>query len=422
MLGRYINRIEKYLQLDLDYYIRNSFYLILARGTIMAGGLLISIAFARLVSQETYGQWNYLLSIIGICAVFSMPGMNTAITQSVATGQERVLITATKSRFKWSLLGSLVIVGLGIYYVLTGEIELGKGFIAASLFFPFFQNFESYAAFISGKKQFDTLAKYRIFTQVIVVLATVLVIYFTRNLMVIIIAYLLSFSVLRGYFFKKTSGRITKQEYDPEAISFGKHMTVTQAPGIIRQHYDKLIIALFLSFPELAVYSIALSFSHLLNPLRSIIASLILPKLSQMDARTAYAEVRKRWYFIVIGFGAIGGTLIALCPYLIPFLYSKEYTGSVFYAQLLLVSLIIAAPTPVINKALFPSQRRIKDLYKLNIAGFVVSIVLLTVLVHYYGLIGAAIAIIVTRAFNTTYSLKLAGFLAFRTSEQAGKQ
>ncbi len=114
--------------------------------------------------------------------------------------------------------------------------------------------------------------------------------------------------------------------------------------------------------------------------------------------------------------------LIALCPYLIPLLYSAKYIESVFYTQLLLVSLIIAAPTPVINKALFPSQRRIKDLYKLNMAGFVVSIVLLTVLVHYYGLIGAAIAIIVTRAFNTTYSLKLAGFLAFRTSEQAGKQ
>jgi len=416
MIGRYFSRLEKYLQLDLDYYIKNSFYLILARGTVMAVGLLLSIVFARLVGQEVYGQWNYLLSIIGICAVFSMPGMNTAITQSVATGQERILFTATKSRFKWSLLGSLVIIGVGIYYTLTGEVELGKGFIAASLLFPFFQNFESYAAFLSGKKQFDTLAKYRIITQLAVLAVTVPVIYSSQNLMFIVVAYLLSFSILRGYFFKKTSGHITgqEQEHDPEAIPFGKHITVAQIPSIIRQHYDKLIIALFLSFPELAIYSIALAFSSLLQPFSSIIAALVLPKLSQMDAKTAYAEVRKRWYFIVIGFGAICGVLIALCPYLIPFLYSTEYTESVFYAQLLLVSSIIAAPTSIINKALLPSQRKIKDLYKLRIYGALVEIVLLTVLTLKFGLLGAVIALLMGRAFSMVYSLILARFIPFR--------
>jgi len=414
MIGRYFSRLEKYLQLDFDYYIKNSFYLILARGTVMAVGLILSIVFARLMGQEMYGQWNYLLSIIGICAVFSMPGMNTAIVQSVATGQERILITATKSRFKWSLLGSLVIIGVGIYYTLTGEVELGKGFIAASLFFPFFQNLESYAAFLSGKKQFDTLAKYRIFTQLAVLAVTIPVIYSSQNLMFIVVAYLLSFSILRGYFFKKISGRITGQEQDPEAIPFGRHITLTQIPSIISQHYDKLIIALFLSFPELAIYSIALAFSSLLQPFSSIIATLVLPKLSQMDAKTAYAEVRKRWYFIVIGFGAVCGVLIVLCPYLIPFLYSTEYTESVFYAQLLLISSIIAAPTTIINKALFPSQKKIKDLYKLRIYSALIEIVLLTVLTLKFGLLGAVIALLVGRAFSMVYSLILARFIPFR--------
>ena len=411
MIGRHLSRIEKYLQLDLDYYIKNSFYLILARGTVMAVGLLLSIAFARMVGQEIYGQWNYLLSIVSICAIISLPGMNTAIAKAVATGKEYVLITATKSRFKWSFLGSLAIIGVGLYYLLSGESELGKGFIAASLLFPFFQNLESYAAFLSGKKQFDILAKYRIFTQLAVLVVTISVIYLSQNLMFIVVAYLLTYSIFRGYFFKRASRHITEREHDPEAISFGRHITVTQIPGVIRQHYDKLIIALFLSFPELAVYSIAVAFSSLLDPFRSIIASLILPKLSQMDAKTAYTEVKKRWYFMVIGFGVICGVLIVLCPYLIPLLYSSKYTESVVYAQLLFVSSIIAAPTPVINKALFPSQRRIKDLYKLNIASFIVSIVLISILVRYYGLLGAAIAIIAIRTFNTLYSLKLAGFL-----------
>jgi len=400
--------------LDLDYYIRNSFYLILARGVIMACGLLLSVTFARLVSQETYGQWNYILSILGICAILTLPGMNTAITQSVATGNDRILIDGTKQRFKWSVLGSLILAGVGLYYLLTGTAELGKGILIAALFLPVYQNFDGYAAYISGKKQFDRLAKYQIITQVAAILVTVLVIYFARNLTIIVIAYLLSFALLRGYFFRVTSREVTSQKSDPSAIAFGNRMTITQIPTMVRDQYDKIIIALFLSFTDLALYSIAIAFSEILGPLRSIIASLIFPKLSKMDKKEAYSEVRKRWPLVIAGFAVIGGILIALCPYVIPFLYSQKYTASVPYAQLLIVSVVISAPVQIINKALFPSQRRIKDLYKLQISSSVVGIVLATVLVINYGLLGAVIAFMLMRAFSLAYSLWLAGFLSPR--------
>jgi len=410
MIGRYISRIGNFIQLDLDYYIRNSFYLITARGVIMACGLLLSVTFARLVSQETYGQWNYLLSIIGICAILTLPGMNTAITQAVATGNDRVLIEGTKQRFKWSLLGSLILAGVGLYYLLVDNTGLGSGLLVAALFLPFYQNFDSYLAYITGKKQFDRLAKYQIITQVAAILVTVLVIYLSRNLIVIVVAYLLSFSVLRGYFFRVVSREVTSHKSDPGAITFGNHMTITQIPASIMGHYDKIIIALFLSFPDLAIYAIALAFSEILSPLRSIIASLIFPKLSQMDKKEAYSEVRKRWLLVAV----IGGILIALCPYVIPFLYSQKYAASVLYAQLLIVSVVISAPVQIINKALFPSQRRIKDLYKLQISSSVVGIVLATVLVINYGLMGAVIAFMLMRAFSLVYSLWLAGFLSRR--------
>jgi len=414
MIGRYISRIGNFIQLDLDYYIRNSFYLITARGVIMACGLLLSVTFARLVSQETYGQWNYLLSIIGICAILTLPGMNTAITQAVATGKDRVLIEGTKQRFKWSLLGSLILAGVGLYYLLVDNTELGSGLLVAAFFLPFYQNFDSYMAYITGKKQFDRLAKYQIITQVAAILVTVLVIYLSRNLTVIVVAYLLSLSVLRGYFFRVASREVTSHKSDSGAITFGNHMTITQIPTSIMGHYDKIIIALFLNFPDLAIYSIALAFSEILSPLSSIIASLIFPKLSQMDKKEAYSEVRKRWLLVIAGFAVIGGILIALCPYVIPFLYSQKYTASVLYAQLLIVSVVISAPVQIINKALFPSQRRIKDLYKLQISSSVVGIVLATLLVINYGLMGAVIAFMLMRAFSLVYSLWLAGFLSRR--------
>jgi len=133
-----------------------------------------------------------------------------------------------------------------------------------------------------------------------------------------------------------------------------------------------------------------------------------------MDQKTAYQEVKKRWPLLVLGFGIICGILIALCPYVIPFFYSSKYMDSVFYAQILLISVIIAAPVPIINKALFPSQKRIKDLYKLRIYSAIIEIVLLTVLTLKFGLLGAVIAVILGRAFTTFYSLKLARFIFSR--------
>jgi len=411
MIGRYINRLSSFFQLDLDYYIKNSFYLIMTRGVMMACGLLLSVTFARLVSQEMYGQWNYILSIIGICVILTLPGMNIAITQSVATGHDRVLFEGTRQKFKWSVLCVLAMAGVGLYYLIAGQDELGKAFLIASLFSPFYHNFEVYTAYFSGKKQFDVMARYQVITQVIAVLITVLVIFFSRNLMAIVIAYLFSLSLLRGYFFRNALRRATGQKSDPSAIAFGNHMTITQVPALARDQYDKIIIALFLSFSDLAVYSIALAFSEMLSPLRSIIAALIFPKLARMDRETAYAEVRKRWPLVIAGFAVIGGVLIALCPYILTFLYSQKYAASVLYAQLLIVSVIVSAPELVINKALFPSQRKIKDLYKLQISSSVVGIALVTVLVKYYGLMGAVIALILVRGFSLVYSLWLAGFL-----------
>ena len=414
MASRLLGRIGRYLQLDIRYYLKNSLYLILARGGTDLSRLLLSVAFARLVTKEIYGQWNFILSIVGVFAILTLPGINPAVNQAVATGHDGVLVQGTKQKFKWSTLGSVAILGIGGYYFLSGSALMGKSLIMASLFLPFYQNFLTYTAFFSGKKQFDKVAKYQVITQVASVLITVITIYFSRNLLLILSAYLFSFSVLRGYFFRLAYRNMANRSDDSKAIPFGRHLTVTMIPTHIRQHYDKIIIAVFLSFPELAIYVIALGFSDFLLSISPIIAALIFPKLSQMDEETAYSEVKKRWPLLILGIGVICGIFIVLCPYVIPLLYSQSYAGSTLYAQLLLVSVVIAAPVPIINKALLPSQKKLKALYKLRIYSSLIEIILLTVLALNFGLLGAVIAVIAGRVFTTLYSLKLVGFLSFQ--------
>lgn len=407
-IDKIIDKFGNYLQLDLRYYIKNSIYLISAEVISMIFGLLLSITFARLLTKELYGQWNYIFSIIGILAIFTLPGMGTAITQAVARGHDRVLIEGTKERFRWSILGSIAVLGVGIYYFLNDSILLGKCLMISSFFFPFFKNLQTYNSFLSGKKQFNKVARYQIIVQAISVPITILVIYFSRDLMLILVANFLSISLLHGYFFQLTSKDMENKSNDREAITFGKHITVQNIPGEITAWGDKLIIGALLSFPELAIYSIALGFSTLIRSSISTIPSLTFPKLAEMEEKEAYSAVKKRYFHLLLLTAVVCGVAIALCPYIIPFLYSQKYLDSVLYAQLLLVALIFGIPTTIFGKALFPAQRKIGELYRFQLFNMSIEVAVLLVLVFKFGLLGVVIAKVMSSLFTMVYSWRLA--------------
>jgi len=410
-IDKFLDKLGSYLHLDLKYYVKNSSYLITARVVSTILGLLLSISFARFLPKEIYGQYGYIMSIIGILAIFTLPGMSTAITQAVARGHDRVLIEGTKERFKWSILGSIAVLGVGIYYFLNGSILLGKCLMISSLFFPFYQNFQTYNAFFSAKKQFGKVAKYQIIIRAISVPVTALVIYLSRDLMLILVANLFTLSLLRGYFFRSASKSMENESNDKEAIPFGKHLTVQNIPGMITAWGDKIIIGTLLGFPELAIYSIAKAFSTLVRTSMAPIAELTFPKLSEMNEKEAYSAVKKRYLHLMLLTVAVCGVAIALCPYIIPLLYSVKYIDSVFYAQLLLVALVLGIPMSIFNKALFPSQREIGKLYKFRIFHPTIMIILFIILTPIYGLLGAVLARLIANLFGVIYSMRLAKWI-----------
>lgn len=410
-LNGLLDQFEKYFQLDIRYYIKNSSYLIIDQVVSMGFSVLLSIAFARLVTQDLYGQWSYVLSIMGILTIFSLPGISTAINQAVARGYDRVLIEGTKVRFKWSVLGSIAIFGVGTYYFLTDSSLLGKCLMITSLFFPFFENLKGYSTFLSGKKQFSQVAKYDIITQAISVPVTILIIYLSRNLILILITYLLALCLIRGYFFSLTLKNVKNASDDKEAIPFGKRMTLTEIPGMISSYGDQIIIGILLNFPDLAVYSIALGASNFVRYLVDPIASLTFPKLSQMDEKEAYAAVRKKYIYVVIGMVVVVGISALLYPYLIPFLYSQKYVASVLYSQILLAGLIFGIPNTVLTKALFPSQKEAGKILKFEIVRIVIRTPLLVVLTLRFGLIGVPLTTLITAFLTMIYSWKLAKWI-----------
>lgn len=411
-----IDKLGSYVHLDLRYYIRNISFLTFAQVITVGCSVALSVTFARLMPKEVYGQYSYILAIIGALAIFSLPGMNTAILQAVARGHDRVFIKGTKEKFKWSVLGSIALFGVGTYYFLSDSTLLGKAFMISSLVFPFFQNFQTFGAFLGGKKQFGKSAKYEAIAHIISISATILVIYFTRNLILILITYLASFSLMRGYFFKLTSKTIENDSDDKEALTFGKKMTGVNLMGVITTHGDKIILGILLGFSELAIYTIARGFEGIIRGLLKPIATLSFPKLAVLSEEKAYSVVKKRYLYLVLISAIAAGISIALCPFIIPLFYSQQYADSVLYAQILLAGLIFGVPTSIFSRALFPAQRKVKETYKLEVARVILHTALIVGLILAFGILGLVLAKLITGLFIMIYSWWQVGWIGPKSS------
>ena len=82
---------QKYTKADMLYIAKGGFWVMFGQGmnAILSLGLLV--AFANFLPKETYGTYRYILSIAGMLSIFTLTGMNSAVSRSVARGSIGIL-------------------------------------------------------------------------------------------------------------------------------------------------------------------------------------------------------------------------------------------------------------------------------------------------------------------------------------------
>jgi O-antigen/teichoic acid export membrane protein len=82
-----------------------------------------------------------------------------------------------------------------------------------------------------------------------------------------------------------------------------------------KTHIDKLIVSYFFGFAQLAVYALALSMNEQIYSLGKIIATIIMPKASNLNQGEILIGIT---FFL---FGTFSLFLILVYPYLIPLFF-----------------------------------------------------------------------------------------------------
>lgn len=389
---------ERYTKTDMAYLAKGGFWLTLGQIFASGSGFILSIVFANLLPQNVYGTYRYVLSIAGMLSICTLPGVWTAVTQSVAKGYLGGIKIAQRMRMSYGALGSILCaLGAG-YYFLNSNLELAISLLIIGLFLPLTEPLNTYDAYLYGLKEFKTSTKYFLISQTVstaVMLSTLIV---TDNLFIVLFSYFVPWTITRFIFTKKTLLSIPSDSLVDSSVStYGKHLTLMSVLSTVALHIDKILIFHYLGAIELAIYAFAIAMPEHLKAVLKGIHTLALPKF----AASTIKEIRKTMYRKMATFGIVVIAGIAVYLALAPFIYKilfPEYLNSIKYSMVYAVS-IIAVVTSLPMAAL-TAQKETSKLYQINIVTSIIQIVLLCTFTATFGLWGAIWSRIASRIIN----------------------
>lgn len=399
---------ERYTKTDMVYLTKGGGLLFVNQLIAMASGLGLSVAFAHLIPKEAFGTYQFILSLAGMIAAFSLTGLGTAITRASTQGKSKVLTQGLRTHLFWSV-GMVSLAGLGaVYYFINDNSTMALGLLMVGVGLPLISGFSLYASFLNGKKDYATLTKYGIVQNVAPALILFVTIWFTDNVLLIILAYYFGNALITGLLFWQTQKAYAHEiQNDTPLINESKHLSFINAISVIADQLDKVLIFHYLGAIEVAVYTFALSPIVQLRSHSKIIKTLVLPKFTTTDVPTLKKTLPRKLliYFAVLTAGV--GAYIALAPYLFAFLF-PQYSDSVIFSQALAATLLFL-PIAIMRKT-FIAHFKKKELYisEFTVAG--ITVFLLIVLLPVYGIWGAVFARIAAHVVSAVIS----AFLFFR--------
>ena len=399
---------QAYVKTDMVYLASGGFWLILAQVISSLSALALAIAFANLVPPETYGTYKYVLSLAGIFAIFSLPGMTTALARATAQGKESTIRAVTRSRIFHACIGGIFALAGSAYYFLNENVQLSLTLLIIAATLPLFDTLTTYLSYLVGKRRFDLRTRYYALTQVASTLVLLVTILFTDNLILILIAYFLPLVGIRAalyYHIARTIPHTSTDEEDAEVKKYGKHLTAMQILSIVANEVDKILIWKFLGPTHVAVYTFALAIpEQIRGPLKGV-GELAFPKFAAQTPEQIRENLPALWRKLALyALGLFGISLLyaLTAPYVFQLIF-PQYIESVPYSQLFAFSMVAnVASIPI---TILSAQKKTSVQYIISTIQPIMAIGLLIFLIPLYGIMGAIIALMLSKLITVTMYL-----------------
>lgn len=388
------NKLSKILKIDINYLMRGGTLLSLTQITSAVFGFFLTFAFARYLPVDVFGTYRYILAVYALLVITSLPGLDTAIIETIAKGNHKAFGHAIKTKFKYGFIGTGLSIAYGIYHYLTGETQLFWLFVLVGVFLPFIECLSLYTGVLNAQKRFGFWAITEVANQIFSTIGLFVAMYFTSNIFILVSAYFLPYIFVRGistlYSLKKF---IENNSYDPSYLKYGHDMTWYQIITRGIASIDQMVLFHFMGPTQVAIFSIANAIPTRFQSVLRITGTLAFPKYANKTEQEIANSLPKK--MLIFGAGIFVACLfyIFISPIFFKIFFPK-YLESVSYSQVLILFVLSGMTYPF--GAYLGAHKKVKENYLFAFLSFSIKALCLGILVPIYGVWGAVWGVVLS--------------------------
>ncbi len=281
---------NKYLNIDLEYLFKNSFYSLFSYIISIFSTLLITYIIANNIDEYQVGVYRYIFSWYGVIASLMLSGISTSLMISIANGYNS-LKQALRYKTYFSSIGIIFTIVISSYYLYKSNIVLAVGFLILAISIPLIEISGLYTSYLQGKKDFKNSSKFITISKIsnLIFLTVFIFIFNFRDSNTILISSLFCVGIIQSvysiYLYKNRHERkLTGHEKkDNGLIRYSIHLTLMGIIFTLGQQADKLILFTVFGSGALAYYWIITTIPLEAQRFISQIISIYIPKMVKSD-------------------------------------------------------------------------------------------------------------------------------------------
>lgn len=390
-LQGFTKHMERYLQVDVGYLMRGSFWMLLAQGFGFALSFVLMLFFTNWVSRETYGEYRFLTAALSFLGIIALPSLGHAYLRAVAKGRSGILFEVIEKKLSYGYIASLVAFAAALYYLIQGNTHLFILFTIIAVVIPFFDLHAIYSIHLSGNRDFKTLSLFSTIQRVAIVIGLILSIVLSGNIFVIFSTFL-SITIITNYiFFKKTLAKYPpSKETDIETIPYGVHLSIVGALQQAASYLDKLVLWKVAGPATVAMQAISIALPQEMSNALNQVNGIALPKMATRAVEDLRRAISRKFCIFFLLTAPIVLLYILAAPYLFQ-LFFPQYLDTLPFIMVASF-LIFAAPVTFLSQYFYATKHTRAIYWVQSIESFS-SIVLFVILIPLYGVYGAIVAL-----------------------------
>lgn len=319
-----LTAVGKRFSIDSHYYAKNGALVVVGHSVTVLRGFVTGYIVARFFNQEVYGQYQFMLSVLGMFSVFALSGMAHSVTRAWARGDAFSVWGVQKPQIASTLAVSGILLASIPFLSQFGREDLSSMFIASALLFPLAPvAMVRFGGYTVGKARFDVALRVTIISSVLMILVTSAIIVFNQSALLMLIASLAITPLVQmahSWWMRPPPEEGTKNT--DAIVRYAWQLTFATLPSDLVWYLDKLLLSYFFGLNQLALFSVAL----LIPEQAKIFAKQFFPITFAKQAANS-DSMRRRKHLIRIFlagtaiFAAGIAAYVAIAPWAMPFLF-----------------------------------------------------------------------------------------------------